>query len=411
MKERIGMQPPDSQTNSSAQYQTLVEKAEALLSRRFGGQQKLTVVDDMSNSPGTTVVRVRVAPNPFVEQRTLVVKQTEVRDHPYHRYTFECQLVAYQFLTALPEDVRPGPILLGSDVDSRILIISDTGDADTYADLLVSDDEDLRLSVIRRLGATLGRMHAGTAGHEKHFNTLVQRMAHLDHSIEQYKTLHTDSLRAAVEEGTRLLGETGLDVPSQATELAKDAVRRLNQSNFKAFTPFNLAPDNIIHGDRTSFLDYEWCAYRDVAFDIACVATGFPQYVSTNPLTAEEVDAFISSWTAEITDVWPSLADPERLQSRIVTAMVGWAFGSLAYIHHGSLSKIIEISGTEVPPVPDSGFAVLRADDAEIQRLVELGRQDLTETFAALATYAGKSDRFTDVSRFANDFVSWLQER
>ena len=91
--------------------------------------------------------------------------------------------------------------------------------------------------------------------------------------------------------------------------------------------------------------------------------------------------------------------------------MVGWAFGSLAYIHHGSLSKIIEISGTEVPPVPDSGFAVLRADDAEIQRLVELGRQDLTETFAALATYSGKSDRFTDVSRFANDFVSWLQER
>lgn len=405
------MQPPDAQSHSQPRQQMLIEKAEALLSRRFGGQQKLTVLDDMSNSPGTTVLRVKVAPNPFVEQRTLVLKQTAVHDHPYNRYTIECQLVAYQFLTALPEDVRPGPILLGSDVDSRILIISDTGASETYADLLISDDDELRMSVIRRLGATLGRMHAGTAGHERHFLTLVQRMARLDSSINEYKNLHTDSLRAAVEEGARLLEETGLDIPTQVMELAKDAIRRFHQSNFKAFTPFNLAPDNIIHGERTSFLDYEWCAYRDVAFDIACVATGFPQYVATNPLTPEEVDAFISSWTAEVTDVWPSLADPERLRSRIVTAMVGWAFGSLAYIHHGSLSKIIEVSGTTVPPIPDSGFAVLRADEEEMQRLVELGRQDLTETFVALSTYAGKSERFADVSHFAQDFVSWLQEQ
>lgn len=405
------MQSREPEPTDNDQHNRLIEKAEALLSLRFGGQQQLALVDDMSNSPETTVLRVKVAPNPFVPQRTLVLKQTPPRDHPYYRYSFECQLVAYQFLTALSEDVRPGPILLGSDVDNRILIISDTGVGTTYADLLASDDEELRHVVLRKLGSTIGRMHAGTAGHERHFDVLFQRMSKLDPSMKTYQNLHSDILWAAVEEGGRLLERTGITVPEQATELAKDAVRRLAQSNFKAFTPFNLAPDNILDADRTSFLDYEWCAYRDVAFDIACVAAGFPQYITTHPLTEAESDIFISSWAAEVTSVWPSLAEEERLHSRILTAMVGWAFGSLAYIHHGSLSKIVEACKLPVPPLPHEGLAALRGDDEEMQRLFDLGKKDLTETYASLAAFSSKNPRFSAVTTFANEFIEWLQEQ
>ncbi|WIM72386.1 hypothetical protein QP028_15025 [Corynebacterium suedekumii] len=86
------------------------------------------------------------------------------------------EIVSYQFTTSLSEVVRPGPVLLAHDVAQRIIVITDSGDGATFADLLETDDGERRVNILRNLGTALGRMHSGTAQREHDFEILLTRM-------------------------------------------------------------------------------------------------------------------------------------------------------------------------------------------------------------------------------------------
>lgn len=85
------------------------------------------------------MLRVRVSENPFQLPRTLVIKQ--VRDLPAESElhaeladisgssAFLREAASYQFANALATDSRPGPELHAYDLDARLLVLSDLGDA------------------------------------------------------------------------------------------------------------------------------------------------------------------------------------------------------------------------------------------------------------------------------------------
>ena len=109
--------------------------------------------------------------------------------------------------------------------------------------------------------------------------------------------------------------------------------------------------------------------------------------------------------------------------------MVGWAMSSVCYLYYGSMNQVIseygERAGARDADVPEpeveavatadaagigDGYDVLADVLGDISENSGLARDDLHETFTALAHYAdrGQDPRFVDVHRFAAAVVERL---
>lgn len=402
---------------------SVVETAERLLSQRYGGTQKLSDIKDLGGSGIAVVLRARVAPSPFLQQRSVVLKYMPATDLLYDKTTLLREIVAYQFTTSLSEEVRPGPVLLAYDVDERLIVLSDSGDGDTFAELLDTNDEQLRVSILRNLGEAIGKMHADTANKEQDFLILQKRMFAKYPDVQAMFGYRERLLWASLAVGQELLVRAGIEISDVVKDFANDAGRRLMSGQHRAFTPFDLSPDNIIVSERTHFLDYEWAGFRDATFDVACVIAGFPQFLFARPVTDDEADVFIESWVHEVGKIWPNVNNSTRLSARIVTAMVGWALTSLmmmllsaeaemsAEFFHGDfdlndldLAMVVD----RMAPIADQ---VLAKNPANLTDEAQMIRQDLRETFEAMYRYAerGRDPRFPEVAAFARSVVELLE--
>ena len=111
-------------------HQQTVNAAASVLAARFGGTPELSHAEDLGGSGASLVLRCRVSPNPFLQERTVVIKQlpqfvrtnNEQSDLHADELALIREIVAYQYTNTLPEQVRPGPLLLAYDVDQLSLI-------------------------------------------------------------------------------------------------------------------------------------------------------------------------------------------------------------------------------------------------------------------------------------------------
>ncbi|MDU0477804.1 hypothetical protein QVA66_00935 [Staphylococcus chromogenes] len=401
----------------------IVSLAEELLTRRFGGTQSLSDIEDLGGSGNAIVLRARVAPSPFLQQRSVVTKYIPATGEGIDDVALIREVVAYQFTNSLSEDVRPSPVLLAYDIEQRLLVLSDAGHSATYEELLRSSDPDSRRQLIRDLGQAIGKMHAGTAGREEDFDVLLSRMVKQHPDTADLHDLRDMSLLASIDIGLDLLRNSGVRIPQAVEEYATEAKRRLTSGHHRAFTPFDLSPDNILRADRTLFLDYEWAGFRDVSFDLACVIAGFPQFVAPQILSDPETDAFIESWGREVREMWPQATQSAQLNERVIAALIGWALASVAYLYHGSMNQAVSVvSATdkleEYPEVEveaaftaeiDPEFNLFTASFVnEATEEGRLARRDLFETFEALARFAQRSTQpeaieVTEFARFVSD--------
>ena len=395
-------------------HEQIIAEAEEILTRRYGGTQTLGEVQRLGGSGVASVFRARVSNNPFLQHRTVVVKYSPETGNVLEDAAFLREVVAYQFTTSLSEDVRPGPVLLGYDIDQRIVIISDSGEGDTLATLLDSANEEQHVQLLRNLGTALGRMHVGSAGREDAFDVLFARAARQRSGAETMQHLRERLLAHRFDFGLDMLERSGLDVPTEVRLTAANVRKRLFKGGSRAFTPFDLSPDNIIYADRTQFLDYEWAGFRDVSFDVAFVVAGFPLYVSAWDYSDVAIEAFISAWVQEVRGIWPAFLHEDTLHARITGAMVAWALSSLSVMGQFTVAELAASDAELAQELIDAGVAphserltaqgeaasgaetlhggsdILRPQSqgpfTEDEQLV---RRDLQETFEALAAFAG----------------------
>ena len=314
-----------------------ISLAEDVLSKKLGGKQKITEVKPLTGSGSSLVLRARLAPSPFLQARTAIIKYAPDTADELAVASLVREIVAYQFTTSLPEESRPGPMVYAFDIDHRLVVISDSGEARTYAELLEAATAEERVGILRTLGKAVGRMHVTTTAHEDEFDVLMSRMLKKYPASAPAQRLKDTLPVVAVRDGLGLLEQSGFVVPERVREIIGAATERLQASAARAFTPLDLAPDNIIYSRETHFLDYEWASFRDVVFDIAGIACGFPQYLFSRPLTEEETDAAISAWIAEIAETWPRARDEIYISRRIVSGMMAWAVGFLSFYIHGNM--------------------------------------------------------------------------
>lgn len=393
----------------------LVSIAEDLLSHRFGGSQRLEDVEVLAGSGESTVLRARVASQPFLQYRTVVLKFVPMIGEVLYDAALMREVVAYQFTTALPENVRPGPMLLAHDIDQRLVVMTDSGDGDTFDDLLETAKHETRGHILRNLGSSLGRMHAGTAEREKEFDILMARMLKQHPQFGENQEVRDDALQQSILLGEQILEQSGFSVPQAFHDAAQVARKRVVGGSARAFTPFDLSPDNIIVAEKTHFLDYEWAGFRDVSFDIACVVAGFPQFVFTHPITDEEADTFISAWKREIKEVFPNLVEPHNLHARVLAALVGWGLSTLATMSDGNLSGVVGMvqKGEDISTDLDQAAALLRTGSADSFSDDELlARRDIYETFEAMSRFGdnGTEDTSAEIAEFARSIAQRVEK-
>ena len=414
--------------------QEIIRAAADILTKRYGGEQQLVDVERLDGSGLADVFRARVVNNPFFQHRSVVVKHSPATGDELADAAFLRETVAYQFATSLSEEVRPGPVLLGYDTAQRILIISDLGDGRTLADLLQDADPETHVDILRRLGRALGKMHAGTADDEDAFNVLFQRMTRSRKNSANLQLLRDRLLSHRIRIGVEFLENAGIDIPGEVRFAATNVRTRLLRGGMRAFTPFDLTPDNIIQtGSSFHFLDYEWAGFRDVTFDVAFVVARFPVFLAAQPFNAAATEAFVDAWVSEVRGIWPSVEHPDTLQARITAGLIGWAMSSVAMLdpvspaelleHDVKLKEDFEAAGLDVSdlgPLEASVEAEEQSADhaGDVLRPPSKGpftadealvRRDLRETFESLAAFAGTG---TDPAyRTISEFAQTLAER
>lgn len=370
----------------------VVAAAEQLLTRRTGAPVTLVDPVDLGGSGRTVVLRVRVAENPFSLPRTLVIKQ--VRDN-FQGATktaialpsasegdfdvetaFLREAVSYQFANALAKDARPGAELLASDLDARLLILSDLGDATAISVRLEDSDPDTVTYTLMAIAQAMGRMHAATVGREDDFTALLRR-AEVAHCSDEV----ADQVGRAVAGVPAMLVESlGIDVSSDILEQVQHAQTLFSGGRFRAFSPSDLCPDNIIvNDDGVQFLDYEWGGYRDALLDITYALVSFPGCLCNIDLTEERASAMVDAWRAEVVGMWPALADEAELGRRIVEAQLIWVWLS-TYLY-------LPEDHSRIAAVREHYLSIPRADAlvgrwARLARSAQLAGNDAVEAHA-----------------------------
>lgn len=411
--------------------QEIIRAAADILTKRYGGTQELVDVERLDGSGLADVLRAKVVSNPFFQHRSVVVKHSPAVGDELADAAFLREVVAYQFTTSLSAGSRPGPMLLGYDTAKRILIISDLGDGRTLADALQHADADTHVDLLRKLGRALGRMHAGTADEEDAFNVLLQRMTRSRPNAANVQRLRDRLLPHRIRVGVGVLEHAGISIPSEVRLAAANVETRLLRGGMRAFTPFDLTPDNIVQTDSTfHFLDYEWAGYRDVTFDVAFVVARFPVFLAAQPFNAEATAAFVDAWVREVRGIWPSVQHPDTLQARITAGLIGWAMSSVALLdplngvealsNDPEFRADVETAGIDASSL-DKDTAETPADNLDdVLRPHSQGpftaeealvRRDLRETFEALAAFAGTGSdpAYRTISEFARTLVERLR--
>ena len=314
---------------STAETTETIAIAEALLTRRAGAPVRLADAEDLGGSSRSTVLRVRVAENPFSLPRTLVLKH--YRATPAGPVTTQCDATAsfrfeaasFQLVTALPFEDRVTPTLVANDPENRLLVIEDLGRCASLADKLHGDDPKVAERALLGWARSLGHLQAATAGREDDFGALLRRFG-----VRTWRDPLADAARSALAEVPDLLARLlGVEAAPAAVEEAHGAARLLGGSAYRAFSPSEVCPENcLVTGAGSRFLDFEWGSFRDVALSAASLRLPFPGCGSAHRLPPGMAEAMTASWQAEVAAVWPELADTALVAQRLMQAELLWVW-------------------------------------------------------------------------------------
>ncbi|MDQ2706898.1 MAG: hypothetical protein M3Z25_04370 [Actinomycetota bacterium] len=297
--------------------------AEQLLTRRHGATVTLADPEDLGGSARSVVLRARVAENPFGLPRHLVIKHYQGDAEPGLADRFRFEAASCQLFTALPVDCRPSPVLFAHDPQNRLLVLEDLGRSSTLADKLFADDPEAAERCLLAWARALGKVHAVTAGRENDFGALLRRLG-----VRAWRDPMADEARNALAVVPELVsGGLGVTVSAAAATEARGVVRLLGGTRYRAFSPSDSCPDNILVTSKgIRFVDFEWGCFRDVVLDAAYTRVPFPACESSFALPAGMSEAMLAAWRPEVSRVWPDLDDPGRLASRLLDAQLLWVW-------------------------------------------------------------------------------------
>lgn len=307
---------------------SVVRAAEAVLSHRAGSSVTLADPEDLGGSGRTIVVRARVLANPLSMDRTLVIKALPDDEDPraFHR-----ELASYKYATALPTESRPGPQLIASDPEVRLLVLSDLGHGRSMASMLSGSDAVETSHAVSAWGQALGRMHAATVGGESDYRALLRRGGS---GLADVDALGEAAVRASAD-APALTDRLGVDLPTEVHDRLRAACLLFTEGEHRAFSPSDVGPENIMFNELgVQFMDYEWGGFRDATLDIAyALVTCSTRLRNIDDARRAELEiSMIDAWRSEVSGIWPVFTHDRESTHRILTARLLWKWLSTVWM-------------------------------------------------------------------------------
>ncbi|MDL9937300.1 hypothetical protein QSJ18_11140 [Gordonia sp. ABSL1-1] len=318
---------------TESRIMSVVRAAEALLSQRAGSPVVLDDPEDLGGSGRTTVVRARVAQNPLSLDRSLVIKALPEHEDPH---AFHREIASYKYATALPNESRPGPQLIASDPDARLMVLSDLGHGRSMPELLSGTDPEETRRAVSAWGQALGRMHAATVGGEGDFQALLRRGP----SGTGGRDILREQAERAVAEAADYAAQLDVALPEAVLAALRDALHLFGEGDHRAFSPSDVGPENILINDEgVQFMDYEWGGFRDATLDIAYALVTFTAQLSPGDLArATDLEvAMVDAWRSEVVSIWPALAHEREVRRKVLTARLLWVWLSTGWMLPGEV--------------------------------------------------------------------------
>ncbi|GAC68816.1 hypothetical protein GS4_19_00060 [Gordonia soli NBRC 108243] len=306
----------------------MVRAAEAVLSHRAGAAVSLADPEDLGGSGRTSVIRARVVRNPLSMDRTLVIKALPEDEDPH---AFHRELASYKYATALPTESRPGPQLIASDPEARVLVLSDLGHGRSMTALLSGPDITETSHAVSAWGQALGRMHAATVGGDADFRALLR----LGSVAADGMDILRESAERSIDGAPSVLADLGVELTDPVADALRAACGLFTDGEHRAFSPSDVGPENILLNDvGVRFMDYEWGGFRDATLDVAYAVVTFGARLSTANI-AHRVDlevALVDAWRSEVYPIWPILGHDRDLGRKVLIARLLWVWLSTVWM-------------------------------------------------------------------------------
>jgi hypothetical protein len=320
----------DDQTASLTPFVTAAQK---LLSRTLNGPVRLGDAEVLRDFGYPKVLRCEILQAPSDVGTKVVIKRCGVRnDGTYDPAAGNRALLSEwagaRFLQDVNLDPPLGPRCFGGDRDSGIILVEDLGDGKSLADVLQGDDRASRENGLLQYSASLGRLHAATAGRSAELEAVWSDLGtRWDVSETPYRQAESwahenaipfregcDSLRVAVA--------TGFAEEAQAVW---EAMAR--PGPFLAFTQGDTCPDNhrLTADGYVRFFDFEACGFRHALLDTAYCHVPFPTCWCVQRLPAALAPRLNDAYRSELVKGCPEAGDDDTFHTALAHACASWA--------------------------------------------------------------------------------------
>lgn len=332
--------------------QTTVSAAERAMAQTMGGTIHLGNAEVLRDFGYARVLRCPVLPLNISHDapRSVIIKRYGVgRDGSYNHEEAQkpwgglySEWAGTQFLQSL--DVMPplGPRCFGGDADTGIIVVEDLGDGNSLADVLQGTDRQHLEAGLLQYCASLGRLHAATAGRAEELEAVWSRVGKAWKASEtpyrQAENWTPENLLPFQEHCSALGVRVATGLVAEAERVWRNMA---DPGPFLAFTPGDTCPDNNrLSPDRYArFFDFEACGFRHALLDLAYCFVPFPTCWCVLKLPTYLAPRMKDAYRQELIKGCAEAADDETFCILLAYACASWMISAISWNLGEALQK------------------------------------------------------------------------
>lgn len=312
--------------------ETALRLGEKILTERAGSPVTIKRAQPIQSDSDAVLVRGVTSNTTFLPKQRIVIKVFPQRGADRDGLLLR-EFVGYQFVDSLSAEERFGPALIAYDLGERTIVLSDLGESKNLHDYLADKDNSAKApKILVKLARLIGRMQVATAGREEDFHALLRRAETKTDGVNvPYSSqLLANSLKSFPD---LLASKLGVTLGEYIVERGEHATRRALQGNYRAFSPAELIPDNIlVTSSGVQLLDFAFCGYRDIGVDIAAILLGFPSDPVDYEVDTSVIDEIVAAWVEEVDSLWPRMRRVPSAHRRILDGALTWVWLTVRWV-------------------------------------------------------------------------------
>lgn len=224
------------------------------------------------------------------------------------------------------------PDLVGVCADPRLIVMKDLGTYPNLADIVLGEDALMAAASLGTWARSLARLHQEPNGTATAFKERLSERA-------AFQPFHDKphALSKAGEELQLLAPRLGIAVSDGVTHRLS-GIHAAFAVPMDVLSPGDTCPDNnLIQGERLTFLDFEYAEVRHLAWDVAYLYVPWPTCWCAWGLPSEVAEHALNQYSDEIRSTLPYVDSPD-FDHDLQLATLGWCLESAAMFLQGALS-------------------------------------------------------------------------